>query len=167
MLASLAMAVTVPPRGTRGVPFPRFITRVFSRFVPRMFRRRPNRTSGGIPTLLLETRGAKSGKPRYAMLGFLEDGPSAWLVMASAIGAKSNPAWLHNLANEPHATIEFFGGRRVGVDAETLSGAELEAAWRRLETEAPEYPRYLSKTDRHIAVIRLSQRPTAPGHQAG
>jgi deazaflavin-dependent oxidoreductase (nitroreductase family) len=155
------MSVTVPPKGTRGVPFPRFITRLFSRFVPGMFRRRPNKTSGGIPTLLLETRGAKSGKPRYAMLGFLEDGPSAWLVMASAIGAKTNPAWLHNLAKEPNATIEFFGGRRIEVDAEPLSGAELEAAWKRLETEAPEYPRYLSKTDRQIAVIRLSDRSAA------
>lgn len=152
------MSVTVPPRGTRGVPFPRFITKLFSRLVPGMFRRRLNKTSGGIPTLLLETRGAKSGKPRYAMLGFLEDGPSAWLVMASAIGAKTNPAWLHNLAKEPIATIEFFGGRRVEVDATTLAGPELDAAWKRLETEAPEYPRYLSKTDRQISVIRLTER---------
>lgn len=155
------MPVTVPPKGTRGIPFPRLITRLLSRFVPGMFRRRPNKTSGGIPTLLLETRGAKSGKPRYAMLGFLEDGPSAWLVVASAIGAKSNPAWLHNLAKEPRATIEFFGGRRVEVDAETLAGSELDGAWKRLETEAPEYPRYLSKTNRQIAVIRLTDRSAA------
>jgi len=155
------MSVTIPPKGNRGVPFPRFLTKLFSRFVPSMFRRRPNKTSGGIPTLLLETRGAKSGKPRYAMLGYLEDGASAWLVMASAIGAKSNPAWLHNLAREPRATIEFFGGRRLEVDAETLAGAELEPAWKRLETEAPEYPRYLSKTDRQIAVVRLTERSAA------
>ncbi|MFN2419611.1 MAG: nitroreductase/quinone reductase family protein [Candidatus Limnocylindria bacterium] len=155
------MSVTVPPKGTRGVPFPRFITRLFSRFVPGMFRRRPNTTSGGIPTLLLETRGGKTGKLRYAMLGFLEDGPSAWLVIASAIGAKANPAWLHNLAKEPRATIEFFGGRRVEVEAETLVGAELDAAWKRLEVEAPEYPRYLSKTDRQIPVIRLRERSRA------
>jgi deazaflavin-dependent oxidoreductase (nitroreductase family) len=152
------MSVTVPPRGTRGVPFPRFITRLASRFVPGMFRRRPQKTSGGIQTLLLETRGARSGKSRYAILGYLEDGPSAWLVVASAVGAKSNPAWLHNLAGDPDATIEFFGGRRVPVTAETLAGDELEAAWKRLETEAPEYPRYLSKTDRQIAVIRLREQ---------
>jgi deazaflavin-dependent oxidoreductase (nitroreductase family) len=155
------MSVTVPPRGTRGVPFPRIITRLFSRFVPGMFRRRLNRTSGGIPTLLLETRGARSGTSRYAILGFLEDGPSAWLIVASAIGAKANPAWLHNLSKEPRATIEFYGGRRVEVTARTLSGAELEVAWRRLETEAPEYPRYLSKTDRQIAVIRLTESSSA------
>lgn len=124
--------------------------------MPGLFRRRPQKTSGGIPTLLLETRGARSGKPRHAILGFLEDGPSAWLVVASAVGASRHPSWLHNLAREPHATIEFFGGRRVDVEAETLAGADLDAAWRRLETEAPEYPRYLSKTDRQIPVIRLT-----------
>jgi deazaflavin-dependent oxidoreductase (nitroreductase family) len=85
------------------VPFPRIITRLLGRFVPGMFRRRPQKTAGGIPTLLLETRGARSGKPRHAILGFLEDGPSAWLVVASAVGSSRHPSWLHNLASEPHA----------------------------------------------------------------
>jgi deazaflavin-dependent oxidoreductase (nitroreductase family) len=154
------MPVTVPPRGTRGFPFPRVLNRLTSRLGPRMFRRKPQKTAGGVPTLLLETRGARSGKPRYAILGFLEDGPSAWLVVASAVGSSHHPAWLYNLAEQPAATIEFFGGRRVDVEAETLAGAELEAAWKRLETEAPEYPKYLSKTDRLIPVIRLTERPT-------
>ena len=48
------MSVTVAPKGTRGVPFPRFVGRLFSRFTPGMFRRRPNKTGGGIQTLLLE-----------------------------------------------------------------------------------------------------------------
>jgi hypothetical protein len=49
------MSVKIPPKGTRGVPFPRFIARLGSRFTPGMFRRRENKTSGGIKTLLLET----------------------------------------------------------------------------------------------------------------
>jgi len=152
------MAVTVPPKGTRGVPFPRFLARIGSRFIPGMFRKRPQKTAGGIQTLLLETRGAKSGKTRYAMLGFLEDGDSAWLVVASVAGASRQPGWLYNLAKDPHATIEFFGGRRVEVEAATLTGDELAAAWKRLEAEAPEYPKYLSKTDRDIPIVRLSER---------
>jgi deazaflavin-dependent oxidoreductase (nitroreductase family) len=151
------MPVVVPPKGTRGVPFPRFLARIGGRFIPGMFRRRPQKTAGGIQTLLLETRGAKSGKTRYAMLGFLEDGPSAWLVVASVAGASRQPGWLYNLAKEPHATIEFFGGRRVDVKAETLTGDELAAAWKRLEVEAPEYPKYMSKTDRDIPIIRLTE----------
>jgi deazaflavin-dependent oxidoreductase (nitroreductase family) len=155
------MPVTVPPKGTRGVPFPRFIARLGSRFTPGMFRRRQNKTGGGIQTLMLETTGAKSGKTRYAILGYLEDGPSAWLVVASLAGAKRQPGWLHNLAKQPRATIEFFGGERVEVEAENLAGDDLAAAWKRLETEAPEYPKYLSKTDREIPIIRFTRVPSS------
>lgn len=152
------MAVKVPPKGTRGVPFPRLLARIGSRFTPGMFRRRPQKTAGGIQTLLLETRGAKSGKTRYAMLGYFEDGPSAWLVVASVAGASRQPGWLYNLAKDPNATVEFFDGRRSDVKAETLTGEELVAAWKRLEVEGPEYPKYLSKTDREIPIIRLTER---------
>ncbi len=156
------MPVDVPPAGTRGPSFPRFMTRLFGRIVPGMFRRRQRHTAGGIVTLLLETRGAKSGKPRYAMLGFLEDGPDAWLVIASAAGGPRHPSWVYNLAADPHATVEFFGGERVAVEAETLESAELAAAWKRLETEAPEYPAYLSKTDRQIPIVRLRRAAVSP-----
>ena len=69
------MSVKVPPKGTKGVPFPRFVVRLGSRFAPGMFRRRPNKTGGGIETLLLETRGAKSGKTRNAILGSWKKDP--------------------------------------------------------------------------------------------
>jgi deazaflavin-dependent oxidoreductase (nitroreductase family) len=154
------MPVTVPPKGTRGVPFPRFIARLGSRFTPGMFRRRQNKTGGGIQTLMLETTGARSGQTRYAILGYLEDGPSAWLTVASVAGAKRQPGWLYNLARQPHATIEFFGGKRVEVVAETLTGDDMAAAWKRLETEAPEYPKYLAKTDREIPIVRFRELPS-------
>jgi deazaflavin-dependent oxidoreductase (nitroreductase family) len=162
--------VKVPPKGTRGFPFPRFLVRLGSRFTLGMFRRRPNKTGGGIATLLLETHGAKSGKVRHAILGYLEDGPDAWLVIASLGGAARHPAWIYNLAKEPHATVEFYGGRRVDVEAETLTGADRDVAWKRLEVEAPEYVKYLEKTDREIPVLRLRQRakgsPSSPARSA-
>ncbi|HET9417342.1 MAG TPA: nitroreductase/quinone reductase family protein [Candidatus Limnocylindria bacterium] len=124
----------------------------------RSFRRGGARTQGGIETLMLETIGAKSGQPRQAVLGFLPDGDDAWLVIASAAGATWNPSWLHNLAAQPEATVEFEDGRRVDVHAETLEASALADAWKRLEREAPEYPKYLSKTDRQMAIVRLSRR---------
>jgi deazaflavin-dependent oxidoreductase (nitroreductase family) len=151
------MPVTVPPRGTRGAIFPRIITGLTSGLTAGMFRRRESKTSGGIRTLLLETSGAKTGKMRHAILGYLEDGPMAWLVIGSLVGAARQPGWLYNLVKDPRATIEFFGGQRIDVEAETLHGAERDAAWQRLETEAPEYVRYLAKTDREIPIVRLRQ----------
>jgi deazaflavin-dependent oxidoreductase (nitroreductase family) len=73
-------------------------------------------------------------------------------------GAARHPAWLYNLAGQPEATVQFGDGRRVDVRAETLDGPELEAAWRTIATDAPEYVKYRSKTDREIPVLRLRQR---------
>ena len=123
-----------------------------------MFRRgRGSHTQGGVEALLLHTIGARSGEPRSAALGYLALGPNAWLIIASLSGAARNPGWLYNLARDPHATIEFGDGRRVPVVARTLDGEELEAAWHRIASDAPEYAGYLSKTDRSIPVIRLDQ----------
>jgi deazaflavin-dependent oxidoreductase (nitroreductase family) len=159
------MAVVVPPAGTRGSRFPKlpgWLARFMSRMQTSMFRRqRGGRTQGGVPALLLETIGARTGEVRRAMLGYLEDGPDAWLITASLAGTARNPGWLHNLGKTPTATIEFGDGRRVRVTATTLAGPEREAAWRRIETEAPEYAKYPGITDRQIAVLRLAALPAA------
>jgi deazaflavin-dependent oxidoreductase (nitroreductase family) len=156
------MTVRVPRRGSRGVAFPKFpgpMARFFSRIQRQGFRRRRGgRTGGGIHSLILETVGARSGETRYAMLGYLEESAGSWLIIASLAGTARNPAWLHNLAKQPQATVEFGDGRRVGVFAETLHGSELEEAWERIGVDAPEYVKYRTKTDREIPVIRLRRR---------
>ena len=158
------MAVSVPPAGTRGSRFPKFpgwLARFFSRMQQRTFRRSGGgQTQGGAPTLMLESIGARTGQPRVAMLGYVEDGPSAWLVIASLAGSARNPAWLHNLARTPQATIELADRRRLAVTAETLAGPELDAAWEKVGRDAPEYTKYLAVTDRQMAIVRL--RATGP-----
>ena len=150
------MTIKVPPRGTRGVPIPRFLGRVGGAWVRRQFRRGTLLTQGGIPTLMLETTGAKSGLP--AALGYLEEAPGSWLVIASMADARYHPAWLHNLATNPEASIEFKGRSPIPVRAESVQGADLEAAWTRIAQEAPEYVKYRSKTDRELVVVRLRRR---------
>jgi deazaflavin-dependent oxidoreductase (nitroreductase family) len=124
----------------------------------RQFRGGKARTQGGLHTILLETVGAKSGELRQAVIGYLEEDAGSWLTIASMAGAARNPAWLHNLAKQPEATIEFDDGRRVEIRAESLEGEQLEGAWARIAREAPEYVKYRSKTDRDIAVLRLQRR---------
>jgi deazaflavin-dependent oxidoreductase (nitroreductase family) len=156
------MSVSIPPRGTRGAPFPKFpgwLASLMSRLQLRQFRRsHGGHTQGGLHAVVLETTGAKSGEPRNAMLGYVEESDSSWLVIASLAGAARHPAWLYNLAKQPEATIEFGDGRRVPVHAETLGGEDLEAAWARIGVEAPEYVKYRTKTDREIPVVRLRRR---------
>ena len=152
------MTVKVPPKGSRGVPFLHFLMAFGNRWVLRQFRKHEMRTAGGISALLLETIGAKSGKPRKAVLGYIDEGGGSWLVIASTAGAAFHPGWLYNLARQPDATIEFDDGRRIAVRAETLEGRDLEDAWARIATDAPEYVAYRSKTDREIPVVILEPR---------
>ena len=139
------------------------MARLGNRMMLRSFRKGGARTQGGIETLMLETVGRETGQVRQAILGFLRDGDDAWLVVASLAGTARNPGWLHNLAAQPDATIQLEDGRRLGVHAETLEGADLAAAWQRLEQEAPEYPKYRTKTDREIAIVRLRSRDPSAG----
>ena len=112
-------------------------------------------TAGGLHAFVVESRGAQTGRTRRAILGYLEDGPGAWLVIASKGGAPTNPAWVHNLATDPTATVVMADGARVAVHAERLSGDEEEQAWARIAVEAPEYVAYRSRTKRSIPIIRL------------
>ena len=152
------MAVKVPPSGTRGSRIPRFLLTSGNRMMVRRFRGRGARTQGGVDALLLETTGARSGKPRAAILGYLAEGDDAWLVIASAAGVKWHPAWLYNLAARAEGTVEFKDGRRVDVRADTLEDDDLAVAWERIGREAPEYVKYRSGTDREIPVLRLTRR---------
>jgi deazaflavin-dependent oxidoreductase (nitroreductase family) len=112
-------------------------------------------TAGGLHAFVVETTGAQTGGKRRAILGYLEDGPGAWLVIASKGGAPTNPAWVYNLAADPTASIVMPDGTRVAIRGERLFGDEEERAWARIAEEAPEYVAYRSRTKRQIPIIRL------------
>jgi deazaflavin-dependent oxidoreductase (nitroreductase family) len=152
------MTVTVPPPGTRGSPFPRFMARLGNGMQIRRFRRGAVRSQRGMPTLLLEAMGARSGQSRPVILGYLTDGGDGWLIIASLAGAARQPNWLYNLAAHPEATVEFPDGRRFDVVASTVNGSDAAAAWERVERDAPGYAAYRTKTDREISVVRLRRR---------
>ena len=59
------------------------------------------------------------------------------------------------LATEAGADVK---GRGRAEAEDLVRGAEREAAWKRLAVEAPEYVKYLEKTDREIPVIRLRRQ---------
>ena len=112
-------------------------------------------TAGGLHAFVVETTGKRSGSTRRAILGYLEDGPEAWLIIGSKGGAPTNPQWVYNMAANTAATVVLPDGTRVPVRTERLDGEDLERAWERIATEAPEYVGYRSRTKRPIPVIRL------------
>jgi deazaflavin-dependent oxidoreductase (nitroreductase family) len=79
--------------------------------------------------LRLRTVGRRTGRDRYAIVGYLEDGPN--IVTPAMNGwADPEPAWWLNLQDNPEATIELPDGPRA-VTARAAVGEERERLWAR------------------------------------
>ena len=144
------------PRGTYGrkIPFAAPLTKALSPLLLSHARR------GGkmmdLTMVVLTTIGAKSGQRRQTALAALPDGERAWLIVASASGSATNPAWYHNLAAHPDQAELQVGKQAYTVHARQLSGDERDAAWQKVIAAGPRYVGYATKTDRLIPLIRLT-----------
>ena len=105
--------------------------------------------------LLLNTIGAKSGKPRTNPLVFATQGGS-YIIAATAAGADISPAWYFNLKENPNVSIEI-KGKRIPVHARLVTeGEELEQLYAKLEAINDGFSQYQEKTTRTIPVVVLS-----------
>lgn len=155
------MAVTLPPRGTRGTEIPRLarpLAKVgmgLSHLVLRMLGDRMK--IQGQSLSVLTTVGARTGKKRHAVLArFADQGhPGAWLIIGSNGGSARHPSWCYNLAKNPDDVWIKVGKEEVKVQPHSLQGAERRTAWDWIVSEAPAYKKYETTTDREIPVIRL------------
>ena len=115
----------------------------------------------GFNALVLTTVGAKSGAERTTPVGWFPGPDGSWLIVASAAGAKGNPAWYYNLAAHPDQVQIEVDGRKVPVTAEQLHGTEREQGWQQIITASPRFAQYQVKTDRELPIIRLVPRSGA------
>jgi deazaflavin-dependent oxidoreductase (nitroreductase family) len=148
------MSVDLTPKGTYGVnmKMPRPMWKVIQVFISLGVRLR------GGQLLTLTTVGAKTGRTHCVPLAWYPAAAGeakAWLIVASYAGAAKHPAWYINMAKNPDKVWVEVDHRKTKVTAESLKGAEREAAWRRIVAAAPNYNAYQSKTDREIPVVRL------------
>ena len=112
---------------------------------------------GLLPTLLLVTKGRKSGEPKPLPLIYGKVGDN-YVVIASKGGAPSHPAWYLNLKAEPRCDIKV-GSLDVAVTARNAEGEEREDLWRQLAEIYPPYDDYQSAAgDRRIPVVVLEPR---------
>src|SRR5207244_9177884 len=65
----------------------------------------------GVPTLLLRTKGRRSGVTRTNALVYARDGGN-FVVVASNGGDDRPPAWLHNVTAEPSVEVQVGHERR-------------------------------------------------------
>ena len=123
--------------------------------IARLWRRR---------VLLLTTRGRRTGRERTVPLQYFPDG-DRMIVVAANGGLPSPPAWYFNLLADPRARVEVLDRTRP-VRAEALSVDEAIAFWPRILAAAPDYGRYLRRTNRRLALLRLVPEAAAVGKEA-
>jgi deazaflavin-dependent oxidoreductase (nitroreductase family) len=109
----------------------------------------------GAPTLLLTTRGRRSGTRRRTALIYGRDG-DRYLVVASNGGAEGHPNWYLNLAADPDVEVQV-GAERFAARARTATAEEKPRLWPVMTALWPEYDTYQRKTARVIPVVVLER----------
>jgi len=109
----------------------------------------------GVPTLLLATRGRKTGTwSALPLIYGQHDG--AWIIVASKGGHAAHPGWYLNLVAHPEVQIQV-GAERQVVTARTATGAERTARWAEMLQVWPAYAEYQNATRREIPVVMLER----------
>ncbi len=137
-----------------GAPPPRWVLKLFTRINVIVYRlsggRLMNRLAG-MPIVLVEMTGAKSGKQRTIPLMYVPNG-DGFLLVASQGGAPRHPVWYHNLVAHPDVSITFEGHAR-SMRVRVATGEEKATLWPVCCEYYPSYQAYQDRTDRDIPVF--------------
>lgn len=111
-----------------------------------------------LPSLLLHTVGAKSGRARTTSLTYARDGDD-YLVVAFNGGSPRSPGWYHNLKADPNIEINV-GPRRFAVTAQPVlpGDPDRERLWKVVTKYNKSYIAYQKKTRRPIPIVRLTPK---------
>jgi deazaflavin-dependent oxidoreductase (nitroreductase family) len=114
------------------------------------------RSTGPLPSALLETRGARTGQPRANATLYFHDGADV-IIVASKRGAPNDPSWCRNLLAHPDVR---FGGAPFRAEV-VEDGAERERLWQLADRVFPPfetYRRWAAGSGRTIPIVRLVAR---------
>ena len=109
----------------------------------------------GVPTLLLTTKGRKSGKPQQLPLIYGKDG-ARYVIVASKGGAPEHPGWYKNLVAEPDVELQV-AAEKFRARARTAESGERERLWKLMTKIWPAYDEYQGNTRREIPVVVLER----------
>ena len=109
----------------------------------------------GSKTLLLTTKGRKTGEPRTTPLIYEED-DGKYVIVASKGGAPEHPGWYRNLAKDPRVELQVKDDV-FPAHARTATGEERERLWKLAAKQWPDYDQYQTRTEREIPVVVLER----------
>jgi deazaflavin-dependent oxidoreductase (nitroreductase family) len=105
----------------------------------------------GLPTLLLTTRGRKSGLLRRTALIYGRDGNN-YLLVPSNGGAPTHPLWYLNLVETPEVELQV-GADTFAAQARTATTEERSQLWPVMANIFPQYDKYQAKAKRDIPLV--------------
>lgn len=106
----------------------------------------------GMPVVLLETTGRKSGKKRQTMLTSPVQEGETFVLVASWGGDDRNPTWLLNLRAHPEVDVTMNGSKRR-MRAREATPEERAELWPKVTAKYKGYAGYQTKTDRQIPLV--------------
>ena len=109
----------------------------------------------GVPTLLLTTKGRKSGEPRTTPLIYGRDG-DRYLVVGSRGGAPEHAQWYRNLRANPEVQIQV-AADRFPARARAANKDEKPALWKIMTGIWPAYDEYQTRTTRDIPLVIIER----------
>ncbi|MDH2430709.1 nitroreductase family deazaflavin-dependent oxidoreductase [Sphaerisporangium sp. TRM90804] len=117
----------------------------------------------GYPTLLITTRGRRTGVPRRTALIYGRDG-DRYIVVASNGASAHDPNWYANLLADPEVELQV-RAERFPARARPATPGERPRLWALMGEIFPTYDEYAATTPREIPIVIL-EPPTpepAPG----
>ncbi len=109
----------------------------------------------GVPTLLLTTRGRRTGIARRIALIYGRYGES-YVVVASKGGSPAHPHWYLNLTADPRVRVQV-AADVFDATARTATPEEKTQLWPQMVQLFPRYAEYQAATDREIPLVILTR----------
>lgn len=109
----------------------------------------------GLNTLLLTTRGRKSGKLRRTALIYCRDG-DRYLVTGSHGGSAKHPSWYLNLVQHPEVNVQVAADKFEAL-ARPATADERPRLWKLVTAEFKTYESFQRKTKREIPVVIIER----------
>lgn len=108
----------------------------------------------GLPCLIIQTKGAKSGLERKTVLSYYEENGAIYIV-ASNGGSDKNPSWYLNIKKNPKIIVNI-QKEYIDMVAEELTGQNKLNYWKKINMSFNGiYDKYQNNTERSIPVLKL------------
>ena len=141
------------PSTTARLP-PRWLLKLFTKINVVVYKLSAGRLMNqlsGMPILLVEMTGVKSGRTRTIPLMYVPNGEGFALV-ASQGGAPRHPVWYHNLVAKPNIRITYAGQTKEMTVREVFDEEKTEI-WKTCCQYYQPYQAYQDRTERRIPVF--------------